>query len=356
VDASDRAHPHEISAFVLPGRAAALGVAVLGEIAFLGTSFGGDLRVLDTSALRPPALVATVGSPSLLSGMARLGDALLVGGEAQRMWVFDASGRRDPRPSGAITAGDTVFGLATEGTTAYLAAGEAGLVAADLSDPARPRVLSRQDVDGGAWDVAVRGGFAYVARGWRGLQVMDAREAQGPRVVSELEWQSAFASAVVPVGDLAYVVERLSQLLIVDVSDPGAPHRVGSFEPSAPLSPVIDVVASAGHLYLVAWQQGISIVDVTDPERPAEVAMIDIPGTETAYVSGGVLYVAAGTNGLAAFDVTDPSRPARVATHDTPGHAWSVSSDEDTVWVSDGPGGLHALAFMPFELFLPVVP
>ena len=64
----------------------------------------------------------------------------------------------------------------------------------------------------------------------------------------------------------------------------------------------------------VAAGDGILIVDVSDPEAPKKVGSLDTDGyARGVYVSGSHAYIADHDNGLVVVDVSDPENPALVA-------------------------------------------
>lgn len=77
--------------------------------------------------------------------------------------------------------------------------------------------------------------------------------------------------------------------------------------PAAPL----DIKVSGNIAVLALGADGIAVVDVSDPQNPALVGAIPLPGSAVEVVLGGSLaYVAA--DGLRIVDVTDPSSPVLV--------------------------------------------
>ena len=114
-------------------------------------------------------------------------------------------------------------------------------------------------------------------------------------------------------GELAFVSDRQNGVWIVDVSDPTAPVVVRAFGDA-------DVFAS-GDLAYVAGFGGLRIWDVSDPSNPVEVGSLDTP-TGNVFVSGGLAYIAASGRGLRIVDVSVPSAPVEVGSLDTT--AWRV--------------------------------
>ena len=94
-------------------------------------------------------------------------------------------------------------------------------------------------------------------------------------------------------GDFAYLgVER--RLVIVDVSHPLSPVKLGETENLVESPGIVrDVAVSGNHAYVAAGSAGIQIVDVSDPLHPQVVDA----------------YVAANSAGIQRVDVSDPLHP-----------------------------------------------
>jgi hypothetical protein len=153
-------------------------------------------------------------------------------------------------------------------------------------------------------------------------------DAEGLELVSEHNGDPAwpdddsFVANVRVVDGIAYVVRTNDGLRIVDVSDPAAPSDIGHF--SAPEVGVNDVKVVRGpgdtiYALLASAARGAVVVDVTDPSSPQLVTAFTPSGdpthgihtlfTETvgeetrAYLADGF------SNYLGIFNVTDPANP-----------------------------------------------
>ncbi len=88
----------------------------------------------------------------------------------------------------------------------------------------------------------------------------------------------------------------------------GGVAAIGLFEalPSRQAQPV-------SHVFVAAGEDGLRVVDVSDPAAPVEVgAVADLTGTRAVVVQEGHAYLARGAAGMAIVDVTDPTAPQLV--------------------------------------------
>jgi len=87
----------------------------------------------------------------------------------------------------------------------------------------------------------------------------------------------------------------------------------------------------------------MSVLNISDPKNPVEVAHIDIPrGARSIRVSGSRAYVG-GREGVAAFDISDPKSPRKVGNQKTPATADRIWLSDSKVYVATREGGLTIL-------------
>ncbi len=135
--------------------------------------------------------------------------------------------------------------------------------------------------------------------------------------------------------------------------------------------------SSRRHAYAyVAWfrchaeacnEGGVEIIDVSDPAAPARVGSYAAPGAaEDVHVAEWYAYVIAEAcgfflpceGGQQVMDVADPTAPTEVNGQNTPGTAKAVYVAGSYAYVADGMGGLAILRFIPGEawrVFLPII-
>ena len=204
--------------------------------------------------------------------------------------------------------------------------------------------------------VEVAGTYAFLASGGAGLNVVDVTNLQQPVLVAQLATPSS-ANDVRVAGAVAYVAED-GGLLLVDVTDPTHPARLGSL--ALPGGKQVRLtVGGAGLVYLADLRFGLRVVNVSDPLHPAVVGSLALPGTPRAVSLGGsglggfgltgsYAVVACGDGGMAVVDVSNPAAPRQVGS--TPpgqpragsvtvrGHYAYVATGEEAIY-----GGLHVV-------------
>jgi hypothetical protein len=252
-------------------------VVTLGDIAYAVGSAG--VEVLDLSAPGPPA------------------------------WLTTIPAGREPR---SLTASDSKLAvLGADGTL---------LTWLDVSAPRRPLSLGSADLPPVAsehQDVALREGRTYVATGRSGLRMLRpgaAVAATADIVVPPLE-QVAVAWPRV------YGVAGDAGLFVLEAAAAGGLVARGAFLPEmldegggAPRRVAFHAALAIGQrLYAQSEQDGLWVLDVSDPARPVQVVPpLAIPGLPAAHSLARVaefLYVPGGDGTLYAVDTAAPGGP-----------------------------------------------
>ncbi|MFC1779696.1 DUF1566 domain-containing protein [Thermodesulfobacteriota bacterium] len=265
------------------------------------------------------------------------------------------------------TASDALSKVATSGQAwsvdvsgqyAYVVAGGASssavLQVIDISTPQNPFIVGTLQLPGWGGAGVVSGSYVYVANEFAGLQVVDVSDPQNPAIVGSVDIPTqAFNLSVV--DQYAYVADDTG-LQIINITDPLQPNIVGSI--ATPDSGdiywpnnALDVAVSGQFAYLTVYgnDDGLQVVDVSNPSNPIQIGWIDLPQVGGLYVEGSYVYVAVGNNGLRVIDISRPQSPTIVGTIDTPGDANNVTVSGSYAYVVEGsayqaiPGGVQII-------------
>ncbi len=116
-------------------------------------------------------------------------------------------------------------------------------------------------------------------------------------------------------GNYAYLANNNDGLRIIDITDPQNPVLKGNV-PESMLgnSQAYGVTISGNYAYLANGNAGLRIIDITDPQNPVLKGNVleSLMGSGNAVgvaVSGNYAYLANNTDGLRIIDITDPQNP-----------------------------------------------
>jgi hypothetical protein len=351
IDISDRIRPSLVGSVPVPG---ARRIAADGNIALVGSTTG--LQAVDITNPSAPVMVGEYaqilpGHPFVIdSGFAYVAEGIFPGPGIR---IVDLSQPDRPVDVGALDAMRAVepgafHGVEVRGTLAYVSDG-VGLRIFDVSAPATPALVGELDTAASSallGRLTIVGNLAYVVEWSSGLVIVDASDPSAPIELGRIGYD--FASAVQVVGSLAYVA-MFTGVVIVDVSDPTAPTEIGSTT-SDPTS-AVEVEGSTAYVLERGSTPSLQVVDVTDPTAPVVVASAPISGGGWDLdVAGSYAYVAGGIGGdLVVVDLTNPLAPAEVARIQAASYATtSVEVVGNRVLLADGStGNVSPLSDLP---------
>jgi hypothetical protein len=319
-------------------RVEAESIAISGSHAYVAARH--HVQVVDLSASGGPQHVG--GYSSLLSGervaMVDPTTCVMVGWHG--LFILDVGDPTDPRRLGRYDAHwGTPLGITVSWPYAYVALGNGGLAVIDLSDPENPVRIG--DYEGGTdvVDVTVVGNHAYIADGDGGFRVIDVSNPASPVEVGAHATE-ARANAVAVTGNHAYVVARNYGLEVFDVSDPTTPVRIGTYE----TEPNASDVALLGSYACLTVGSELVLIDISDPGNPQRASGIDFPHLLRQVVAlEPDVVVVLGAGQLRKIDLSNPIEPRHVGTFDGRGWATKVVSVDAYAYLADGPGGLRIL-------------
>lgn len=166
---------------------------------------------------------------------------------------------------------------------------------------------------GGAMAVAaIQGGYWYTTGGPR-LTAFDVTDPANPQLLGQSAMLHDLFGALAVSGTHAYLGGTYSAgLVILDVSDPSAPHVISQWSGTGGT----EGIALSGNYAYLATAYGLSIVDVSVPGAPSQVGMLATPDrARDVAVRGGLAYVASDQAGLRIVDISDPADPQPLVTY-----------------------------------------
>jgi hypothetical protein len=149
---------------------------------------------------------------------------------------------------------------------------------------------------------------------------------------------SSWAINMFTVGNLGYLADLNEGLKVIDLSDPDHPLVVGTLATDS----ASNVYVTGGLAYVADGNSGLKIIDVTDPEAPVLVGSIDTSGAQGVFVRDSYAYVADGPGGLRVIDVSDPASPSLIGNLPT-STALDVIVSESYAYLADRTGGLKVI-------------
>ncbi|PTL83279.1 hypothetical protein DAT35_14925 [Vitiosangium sp. GDMCC 1.1324] len=296
---------------------------------------GGGLSVFDVSDPSAPVLKTTISLPTdnYWNGVWAKGNALYVASQSSGVIVFDISEPAAPKqllsvPGMGQIDVHTVF---VEGDRLYaMSPGpQPKTLIFDIQQPTAPRLLGEYMETGAAGNTSVVGyphdalafeGRLYINHWSSGYLIVDVSDPEHPKKLGGFSYPYAtsHANAVGKFGDRLIAFEGGenwgAHLRVLDVTDPASPRRVGEFKLEENAS-IHNMVLKGERLYIAHYQHGVRVLDVSEPENPKQVAYYNTyrekdPGRGESFYEGaigmrvpgdGYVYVVDTSRGLLIF-------------------------------------------------------
>ncbi len=299
-------------------------VAADERYAYIAVAYSG-LWIIDVADPAHPVVVSTVPTPGYAIDVAIQGNLVYFTDRENGMYVVDVSDHSAPVVIGHLDFGNDARGIAVQGSYAYVGRAYGGdLYVIDVSNPAAPFLVTDVAISGYPQEIAISGDHAYLACG-SSFVVIDISNPAFPAVVATVLGDAANVEVQ---GDFAYVMSYAEGLFILDVSRPDHPVRSGVFnlQDSRPAVAVVD-----GRAYLGAFgfpYRWLGVVDVSQPRPVETIGSVALPYAGMRIdAAGDFAYATSWQNGLNIIDATDPSTPVIIAQLRPPVNPSNIYSD-----------------------------
>lgn len=290
-------------------------VAVHNGTAYLASGYAG-LRVVDVSDPSQPIHVETENTNSFTNAVGLADDLVFVAGLYGELGIYGVNRDRTIDAKGVIQTGTHGLGVTGNSTKVFVACSAGGVYVVDIVDPSLPTIVGVMDGIGLVKDIDSRGDTVFAISDI-GLFILDLSDPAHGVVLGRLE-NTNYLKSIDLVGDIAYVVGG-SGLLVVDCTNLSDPLIIGSFPTDNEY--FVDVSIAGNYAYILPWggagygNQGMQIVDVSNPVAPVGVGYFFTGGDESAVFASPIpdgysplisnkayypllVYLADGNNGL----------------------------------------------------------
>ena len=186
--------------------------------------------------------------------------------------------------------------------------------------------------------VDVSGNYAYAVE-HHSISVLNISDPSNPRPVGKIRLgNQAFITDLQVQGNVLYAAANNDGLRIIDVSDPTSPRLTGW----AYAVGGIHTVCVQGSRAYVGGTFGLAVFDVTDPSAPVSLGELGTLSTPIGDIQivGSLAYTTCYQAGWQVFDVSNPQQITRVGGSDTPGNAWHLKVAGAYAYVADEATGV----------------
>ncbi|MDC0709172.1 hypothetical protein POL68_11920 [Stigmatella sp. ncwal1] len=241
----------------------------------------GGLSVFDVSDKAAPVHVKTFQFPgdTEWNGVWAKDGALYVASAHRGVLLFDIRHPADPQFLRSLSTGnDSVHTVFVEGNRLY-ATDLAGVILYDVSNALEPIELNRYAPYPGVdpHDMFAIGDRLYVNYTSEGFTVADVSDPQNLRTLGAYNFPNHYshANAVGTFGGRTIAFTggegAFEHLRVLDITEPAHMVKIGVFQ-LRPLVSIHNMVLVGKRLYLSWYQEGVRVLDVSNPTQPRQVA------------------------------------------------------------------------------------
>jgi hypothetical protein len=308
-DLGDPANPQHLATTV--GAAPFYYLALDGDVIHGGCR-GAGIQSVDVADPAHPVVGSLIDVGGWVISVAIHAGDLYVGTSEGDLLAFDLSPSASPALRGTLRVPDHVSAITDREGALWICGTQTGLVEIDTSDPSAPAVADFVENPGQANEAEHVGALTYVA-GVPALRILDLAHPAPDFTIGWFTEPLAPGSVAVR-GSRAYIPDGLADVLItVDVTDLRHPIEIAH----CPLtSDDGEIVLAGDHAFVAAWNDGIHVMDLADPDHPELVTTLALDGSVAHLAVSGSVLLASVVHGLheilAVIDVSNWREPVLV--------------------------------------------
>jgi hypothetical protein len=260
------------------------------------------------------------------------------GAQPGGLTVFEVSDKSAPvlKKTVSLAEDNDWNGVWAKGSALYVASNRSGVLVFDITNPADPRLVRSSPTVAGAINVHtifVEGErlYAMSPSPQPKTLIFDIRQPLEPVLLGQyVEWGAGsdrrvgYPHDALAFEDRLYINHWSAGYLLVDVSDPANPTKLGAYTYAQATSHA-NAVGRFGER-LIAFEGGenwgahLRVLDVTDPRKPEKLGEYKLEPNASIHnmvLKGERLYIAYYHHGVRVLDVSRPENPREVAYYNT---------------------------------------
>lgn len=202
-----------------------------------------------------------------------------------------------------------------------------------------------------AFGIYVSEPYAYVACEMNGLVVLNVSNPSNPIKIGQFnESGNAYSVSsrhIFVSGEFAYLTDTRDGLYIINISNPTAPVEVGHFDDGGGATSLFVY----GSYAYITRSDGLEIIDISNSSAPIKVGHFNESiGAMDVYVVGSYAYVVGFNHGFKIVQISDPANPLEVGYYYFPYQPRGIYVSGSYAYVSYGE------KFLIFDISIPSNP
>jgi hypothetical protein len=278
------------------------------------------IQILDRNSPRYFTVLGKLAVDGNISALVQKGNLVFAIVETRGIVIADVADPKNLQLLGYFKSDIHFSHLAVRGSELFACSRDGKLARIDIAVPAEPRLEEVIDLPGRAWEIALEDDNVFIAGEKPGLIVVRCKPGEPGRILADLgrPWPMNEFSAAISIriqGKYAYLVQVEEGLQIVDISQPETPREIAVVK----LPGNSRRIALSEDFALISnrWN-GYYAVDISTPDNPRLAARIPFPRNTSGFlIEGGRLYATGRTNGITELPLPQKGIRSRERAGDT---------------------------------------
>lgn len=273
-------------------------INVANNIAYM-PEFSSGLRMIDVTNPSDPIEIGYFDTPGSAIWIEFKGNYAYVADGDSGIYILDISNPENP-DSVQLIKTNYAYSLHIQGNYLYASCYDEGLRIFDISNPLALQEVGFYDTGGYQIDIYASNNFIYASQFRRGFDVIDNTISNSPVEIANINLP--YSQKIHGSDNYVYIVSDFT-LKIIDVTNPGLPQQVASWETGGYIN---SIYISGSYAYLCG-NPDLLILDISNPHSPSEVASFNgVPSSpRDIYAEGNYVFLTCGNYGLHIIDISN---------------------------------------------------
>ena len=314
---------------------------------------GNGLAIMDISIPEETAVTAVYKAGTIETAVTVYENTAWVSYNPDGLFAIDVSDKKAPghnTESQYNASGSSSLGMFPADNFIYMAGYQLGLEKIDITDKTNMTRQALYDTPSDAVAIDISGNYLYAVDDIAGSKPeseglrIHRLEAYSHSVQFEYKGFCATPGTALDIQVLrsyAYIADGEQGLQVINISDPLNPEIVGNCDTPGTAS---GLFADDNYAYVADGHSGLVIINITDKTKPVITAALDTDGfTKKIMVSNNTVYLADGDSGVKLIDISNKTNPLLIGSCDTPGTASGIYLNGNYIYTADGEQGLAVI-------------
>lgn len=321
------------------------GIIISGSRAFIATN-NNNIYFIDISLPQEAQIITSFNIGRPINSLMMVGEDIFVGLDREIL-LLNVSDPVNPQEIGGFNvAGGAVESMAYQSGKVYFVSGycDVGVCFQSLGEVA---VNNSSDETGAILSssrIAITNGVVYWV-GQLGVRLADIGTNENSVY---LPIQSFYSFKILATGDGVLMVDGERHLYAIDVNNLDFPFITSAFPVEQHCDDcrfaLLGLEASRNLAFLNAWEDGIRIIDVTNPANFHELGSLDVHGdNRNGVLLENDMYITAESDNLEIWNVSDPANPQHISKFPLGGDISGLAVEGHFAYVLTEYSGLYVI-------------